>query len=303
MNQVRSDLAPELYRDLLGNNDSLPGIEYKKDTRGPLTVETVHIKTVEGETLAGRPRGEYVTVGTGKLWLDDTALFRDKVLRFRNLLRPYLGQGKGCVMIAGLGNRRITADAIGPIATEHLLVTRHLAREKPRIIEHLGLCETCSVTPGVLGETGIESADLLQGAVACVRPRMVVVIDALAAREVERLVTTVQLGTAGICPGSGIGNDRRELSEKTLGVPVLSVGVPTVVDGATLAADAVRRFAGVEQNADEVRKAWRSSGLNFFVTPKETDEICRVMGAFLAYGINLALNPHLSYEDMLSLAG
>ena len=159
------------------------------------------------------------------------------------------------------------------------------------------------MTPGVLGQTGIESADMIRSVVEKIRPARLVVIDALASRDLSHLVNTIQISDSGISPGSGLGNVRPALSPETLGIPIISIGVPTVVDAATLAADAIRGFSGADICGDEIRREWDKNGLNFFVTPKETDQIIRVLGAFIAHGINLALNRELSYEDMLSLVG
>jgi spore protease len=171
------------------------------------------------------------------------------------------------------------------------------------IFEELGLGDVCAVMPGVLGQTGIESADVIRSVTRQIRPDLLICIDALASRSIDRLVTTIQLSDSGIRPGSGIGNGRPALEPKELGIPVISIGVPTVVDAATLAADLVSQISGKTQDADTIRKDWSESKLNFFVTPKETDQIIRVMGSFIGYSLNLALNPNLSFEDMLSLIG
>ena len=304
MSEFRTDLALEICRDLKRNHSTLDGIECTVEKIGPLTVDRVHILTDEASALCEKPKGEYVTVSTGKLWLDDRDTFRDKVLSFAELLKPYLDvKERKSILVAGLGNRSITADAIGPVAVKNLIVTRHIRTERPAIFEELGLVDLCAFTPGVLGQTGIESADMVRSIVDAVKPQLLVVIDALASRDPERLVTTVQIGNSGLQPGSGIGNTRPSLSPEELNIPVLSIGVPTVVDAATLAADAIRRFSGIPFDAATIREEWKKSELNFFVTPKETDQIIHVMGSFLAYGINLALNEKISFEDMLSLVG
>ena len=167
----------------------------------------------------------------------------------------------------------------------------------------LGLTELSAVTPGVLGQTGIESADVIAGVTRAVEPDLIVAVDALCAREWKRLVTTVQLSTAGIRPGSGVGNERPEITKERLGIPVISVGVPTVADAATLAADAVREFGGKNSSPEELREAFGKTDLNFFVTPKETDQIIARLGALIGYAVNLAWNDRLCYEDMLEYLG
>ncbi|MBR5295565.1 MAG: GPR endopeptidase, partial [Clostridia bacterium] len=277
-----------------------------KYTFGKLLVEEVIVSDQNGETLSGKPKGTYTTLNTGKLWLDDRAAFQEKLFDFSSFLSKKLSfshKDSPSVLIAGLGNESITADAIGPIAIKNLIVTRHIRKERPLIFEDLGLFDVCAITPGVLGQTGIESADIIKSVVEKIKPSLLIVIDALASRDLSRLVTTIQLCDSGIRPGSGIGNKRPGLLPEEFNIPILSIGVPTVVDAATLAADAIQTFSAKETDSDEIRKTWNESGLNFFVTPKETDQIIKVMGSFIAYGLNLALNKELSYEDMLSLAG
>jgi len=306
MSQQRTDLAIEICEEMTRNNSRLNGIECTRESRGGVAIDRIAITTPEGSRLFEKPVGNYVTLNVGRIWLDDRELFREKVSVFREVLREMLLQSgiqNETVLVAGLGNRSITADAIGPSAVKNLIVTRHLKDLRPLIFEKLGLYDTCAVTPGVLGETGIESADIIKSLVEKIRPGALIAIDALASRDLSRLVTTVQLCDSGIHPGAGIGNQRPGLVPEDLKIPILSVGVPTVVDAATLAADAVERFSQKKTDAEAIRAAWRDSGLNFFVTPKETDQIIREMGALIGYGINLALNESLSFEDMLSLIG
>ncbi len=306
MEQIRTDLAVEICDHLRRNNQISDGIECTKEACGPMEMDRVEIKTGQGETLSGKPRGIYRTLNTGKIWLEERELFREKVLHFSrflsHLIREKMPSG-GTVLVAGLGNRAITADAIGPVAVDSLVVTRHIKKERPLIFEELGLGDVCAVMPGVLGQTGIESADVVKSVTRQIGPDLLICVDALASRSIDRLVTTIQLSDSGIRPGSGIGNGRPALVPEELGVPVISIGVPTVVDAATLASDLMGRITGKTQDADTIRKEWSESKLNFFVTPKETDQIIRVMGSFIGYGLNLALNPNLSFEDMLSLIG
>ncbi len=306
MKQIRSDLAVEICEDLFRHNSSPEGIEWKRTRCGRMILEEVQITNQTGERLSGKPRGKYITLGTGKLWMDDREIFKEKVFAFREILSPLfqdISPKANSILVAGLGNRNITSDAIGPAAVKSLVVTRHIRKETPLIFEDLGLFDLCAMTPGVLGQTGIESADIIGSVVEKIRPGALVVIDALASRNLERLVTTVQISDSGICPGSGIGNSRPALTPSALGIPVISIGVPTVVDAATLASDAIRSFSGTETDEEKIRKIWSKNDLNFFVTPRETDQVIQFMGAFIGYGINLALNRHLSYEDMLSLIG
>ena len=297
-----TDLAVESLRELSPHKPLPDGIEFSEDKNALLPWERVRVKSDEGADFLQKEKGEYLTVLTGALWLDEREKFREKLFFFRDLLLPFFSGAKGApVLVAGLGNRGVTCDAIGPGAVKNLIVTRHIKAASPFLFENLGLSEVCALTPGVLGQTGIESGDVVASVAKAVRPGLVVVIDALAARDLQRLVKTVQISDTGLSPGAGVGNRRPEISERTLGVKVVSIGVPTVVDAATMARDLLRRFG--EKGAAEKAGAAFEGEMNFFVTPKETDEVIRSMGAFLGYALNLALNENLSFEDMVSLAG
>lgn len=303
---VRTDLAVEICEDAMKNKSSLSGIEYEKEEKKQLTFERVRITSPEGEALSGKPQGEYLTVTTGKIWMEERGKLREKVYEFRDELMKMidrLSPERSSVLVAGLGNSSITADSIGPETVKNLIVTRHIRTFSPLMFEELGLFDTCAISPGVLAQTGIESADIIKSVVEKIKPGMLLVVDALASRKLSRLVTTVQLADSGILPGSGVGNTRNEITESSMGVPVLSIGVPTVVDAATLACDAIEAFSEKEADFEAIQKKLSQNELNFFVTPKETDEIISLMSSFIGYAINLSLNPDMSFEDMLSLIG
>ncbi len=303
MATLRTDLAVEIVEDLKRHGSGQSGIEWTTERRRGLALDRVRVTTAEGERLSGKPRGVYDTLEVGKIWLADEGGFREAVFALKELLREAAPDKPRSVLVAGLGNRAITADAVGPEAVKNLIITRHIKKVSPGMFRDLGLTELSAVTPGVLGQTGIESADVIASLTGAVKPDLVVAVDALCAREWKRLVTTVQLSDAGIRPGSGVGNERPEITRACLGVPVISVGVPTVVDAATLAADVVRDFAGEDASPDELREAFGKTELNFYVTPKETDQIIRRLGALIGYAVNLAWNDTLSYEDMLEYVG
>lgn len=181
------------------------------------------------------------------------------------------------VLVAGLGNRGMTADAVGPLALESLLVTRHMIRALPR--QFRGFTPVAALAPGVLAQTGMEAAELLRAAADAAGAGAVVAIDALAARSRDRLCATVQLGDTGLIPGSGVGNRRNALDRETLGVPVVAVGVPTVIAAAP------------------------GGGEELFLTPRDIDEKVRELGRVIGYGVTLALQPGLSVEDITGLLG
>lgn len=243
----------------------------------------------EGEKRAGKPAGRYITVESGKFWLADGAEFENAAEAISAELKKLLPQGSGCVLAAGLGNRDITADSIGPRCVEKLLVTRHLREMAPELYAGAGFSELAAVAPGVLGQTGIESAAIVEGVCRMIKPKCVIVIDSLASRRLERLCTTVQLSDSGISPGSGVFNRRAELNSRTLGAPVVSVGVPTVVDAATLALD-LFDAAGASIPREAAEKLANGGGGSLFVTPKDSDISARETARLIAYSINSAVH-------------
>ena len=208
-------------------------------------------------------------------------------------LKALLGEKIRSVLVAGLGNAQMTPDAIGPKSTEHILVTRHLG-ETPVFS---ALAAVSVLTPGVLGRTGIESLDLVRGAVRAVQPDALIVIDALASRSLARLCTTVQLSDTGIVPGSGVGNHRCALDEKTVGVPVFAIGVPTVVDAATLTLDVLE-----DAGRPGIDPASLRGHETVMVTTRDIDAQIDLLARVVGYGIDLALQP-LSFAEVSALLG
>ena len=256
--------------------------------------ETLRICTPEAAARMGRAQGEYVTVSGEAIWrLEKRAQRALEELIARVLVRLLEGalghevDRSTSVLVVGLGNRDITADALGPMAVNELLVTRHLRRQEPAIFEKMDCCSVAALAPGVLGQTGMEATEVIAGAVRRCGAQAVVAIDALAARSCDRLAATVQLSNTGISPGAGIGNDRASLSLSTLGVPVIAVGIPTVVDSSTLVYDALRR-AGIDQIDERLRQILEN-GRRFYVSPKEADQITARTASLLARAINRAL--------------
>ena len=202
----------------------------------------------------------------------------------------------GTILVAGLGNESITPDALGPRATRRLFATRHINGEIARVTGFQNLRPVAALCPGVLGQTGIETAEILESVVRGISPSAVIVIDALSSRRLSRLGTTVQLTDTGLSPGSGVGNKRAEISLRTLGVPVIAIGVPTVVDGATLIADWLDSY-GIDP-----RKEPQFERESFMmVAPKEVDLLIDRAAEVVAMGINCALQPTLDEQELLEL--
>lgn len=232
------------------------------------------------------PAGRYVTVSIGKIWLEDDSRIdacREMLASELSAFVKFHTQGKSanelCLMIAGLGNRFITADSLGPLTVDKLTVTKHVMGDGG-IFDSMGCARLCAVQPGVLGQTGIEAAEIIKGAVEAAKPDAVIAVDALAARSTERLATTVQISDSGIYPGSGIGNKRIAVNKESIGCPVIAVGVPTVVDSSTLVWDALEK-AGIENIAPSLHRVLEN-GRSFFVSPKESDIISEEISSLLA---------------------
>jgi len=209
--------------------------------------------------------------------------------------------------VVGLGNRTVTPDSLGPLTVDRTLVTRHLFDAQPDLAAR-GMTPVCAVAPGVLGVTGVETSEMVRAVAEAVKPRAVIAVDSLAARAVSRVASTVQLTDTGVRPGSGVGNHRMALTGETLGAPVLAVGVPTVIYAATIARDAFGMLSGGEdtpereQALDEMAKELLSGALGeMIVTPREVDDLVADAAAMLAGGINRALHPGLSEQDILTM--
>lgn len=237
----------------------------------------------------------YITIEQGSLW-DKEGQELDKITdiisyELTELVKTVCQRTPNkdfSILVAGLGNSEITADAIGPLTVKNLTVTRHLKNFEPNIYDDIGRCGISAFSPGVLGQTGIESAELILGAVKTSSPDLVIAVDALAARSCERLASVVQISDSGIRPGSGIGNMRSEISKRSLGIPVISIGVPTVVNSSTLVCDALHS-AGISKIDGNIERVLES-GRSFFVTPKESDIMTKKIAIIIAESIEKAFS-------------
>ena len=289
MLHIRTDLAVEahaLWKESAGETTKLSGVAASEDTLEGLPLTRVEILDREGEEALGKPQGVYCTLDVSACWRREEDAFVRAVRAGAALLEPLLPE-EGAVLVAGLGNAAMTPDALGPRVLDHLLVTRHLREVLP------GFRPVAALGAGVLGTTGLEAAEWVRGAADHVEPAAVIVVDALAARSLDRLCATVQVSSAGLAPGSGVGNHRMALDQASLGVPVISVGVPTVVDAGTLARDLLAEAGG------EPPAALRDGRL--FVTPDCIDARIRDLAKLLGYALDLALQPGLALEDLEAL--
>lgn len=286
MRITRTDLALEGVEQLRQGGDisRLDGVCAAEYTRHGYGVTDVRVATKQAAEAVGKPEGRYVTIDLRPYFRREDGFFARAARCLASELRTLLpGVGEDWpVLVAGLGNRGMTADAVGPLALESLLVTRHMVRSLPR--QFRGFTPVSALAPGVLAATGMEALELLRGAVQATGCAAVIAVDALAARSRERLCATVQLGDTGLIPGSGVGNHRKAIDKTTLGVPVVAVGVPTVI---------AAHLLGDGQPEDDP----------LFLTPRDIDGKVRELGRVIGYGVTLALQPGLSVEDITGLLG
>ncbi len=281
----RTDLALERC-EFLGEKN-IEGIEIERFDAKGATVSRIDVVNEKGARVVEKPVGRYVTVEVTPFakhaqFIDDS--FEALCDEMKRMIPE-----EGSVLVAGLGNIRITPDALGPKCASMIFATRHITGELLKSTGLDGLRSVSAFSTGVMGETGAEASELIEGAVKTLKPDVVITVDALAARSVSRLGNTVQMCNTGIVPGSGVGNSRKEISERTLGVPVIAIGVPTVVDAATLVSD----YSGTNEVEDEAK--------TMMVTPREVDLMIERAAKLTSLAINCALQKGIKPEDMLIL--
>ncbi len=285
---VRTDMALEACPKK--ENDAYRGISAREYEKYGVPVTEISVLNDEGASLLNKPIGQYLTFSVGKIWLvgDDEWHNTAKAIgeEIKALLYSF-GDIK-TVLVVGLGNRHMISDAVGPFTVKGITANRHIKESDPELFDKLGSLCTCALSPGVSAETGLEASDIVMGAVSASGASAVIAVDALASKSVDRLGTSVQISNTGIMPGSGIGNRRRAIDRKTLGVPVISIGVPTVVDSSTLVWGTLER-AGVTEISPALENELEN-GKSFFVTLKDADTVINEMSKLLSSAINVALS-------------
>lgn len=295
VNNVRTDLAVELNelysRRAQSEASELKGVKVRNIKLGSFDLTSIEVLDEDGAQALGKPVGNYLTLELGAMIRREENSFVEAVSTFSTLLKELLNMDDNdSVLVVGLGNRSITPDAVGPIAVESVLVTRHLLERMPE--QFAGFREVSAICTGVLGTTGIESVDIIRSICDLLHPDRVIAIDALAAMKLERLCRTVQLSDSGIVPGSGVGNERAALNRETLGVPVIAIGVPTVVEAGTM----ISEYLG-DSDPDS------SAGGGMIVTPKDIDKSVSDLSRLIAYGIDIAMHDGLTVGDVDMLVG
>ena len=294
---IRTDLALEKHE--IHKNNLPKGVEIREYKNGSSIATEIIITDNEGAEVIGKPKGKYITL-EGDGILDNDESFQESAAMLSDMLSRLIPES-GTVLVAGLGNTDITADAIGPLSANGVIATRHIPESTKEKTGLPFLRDVAVISPGVTGKTGVETGEIIAGIKEKIKPSAIIIIDALASRSIERISSsiqisvkrlgrTVQLSDTGISPGSGVGNRRNEISEKTMGVPVIAIGIPTVVDAATLAFD----LTGKESTDSEFSE--------MMVTPKDTDMLVSKGAGLIALSINRALQKNLSYEEIMALS-
>ena len=319
MKNIRTDLAieaKEIYEK--ENKSKIPGVQVEEEKDGDIRITKVRILDDSGERAMGKPVGTYVTIDIPEFTHYDSDTMDEVSETMAKVLTPMVKLDKSMTaLVVGLGNSNITPDALGPQVIGKLMITRHLKEMVPDSIDE-DIRPVCAISPGVLGTTGIETGEIIRGVVDKIKPNLIIAIDALASRRMERVNRTVQIGDSGISPGSGVGNKRMEISQRTLGIPVIAIGVPTVVDAATMANDTIDlaidemikqatsggEFYNMLKSIDKNEKQKMIEEIlnpyvgNLMVTPKEVDLVIDSLSKVIANGINIALQPALGLEDI-----
>lgn len=311
MYNFRTDLALE-RRDIYQKANKLNQIDGVESTEEEINdnikVSRVKITNSKGEEALGKPIGTYVTIDVKKLKMagEEEIQKTSEVLtdELKKIVEMHVNNQED-ILIVGLGNIYVTPDALGPKVINEIDVTRHIIKYLPQYVDE-GTRPVSAISPGVLGTTGIETVEILKGIVENIHPKLLIVIDALASRSIERISSTIQISDTGIVPGAGVGNTREEISEKSLGIPVVAIGIPTVVELATLVSDGIDIFIDrlqekaesneylnkLQQNDkyEDVKEALNVGDYNMIVTPKEIDDLIENMKDIVARGINFAVN-------------
>lgn len=311
MYQIRTDLALETQEKMQQDHVDLKGVRFLEEKIGnQLVISTVVIETENGAKTMGKPKGTYITIEAGNMDEEDEDYHREISVQLAKTIKSLIRCKKEelSVLIVGLGNREVTPDALGPRVVDNLFITRHIVREYGKYAFGTDkMNRISSIVPGVMAQTGMESLEIVKAVVDETKPDLVVVVDALAARSTRRLNRTIQVTDTGINPGSGVGNHRHGLNQKSLSVPVISIGIPTVVDAATIVNDTMynliramsesKTLTGLGNSLGELNEAEKyelirellSPNLNaMFVTPKDIDESVKRLSFTISEGLNLA---------------
>ena len=311
--QVRTDLALETREKFEEDNVEIKGVRVEEELirESEIKVTKVLIETENGARVMGKPKGSYITLEAPNMSEQDEDYHREVSEQLADVLRELLPKKEApiSVLVAGLGNREVTPDALGPRVVDNMMITRHILREFGKYaFGQEEISPISGIVPGVMAQTGMESMEILRGVIQETKPECIIAVDALAARSTKRLGRTIQVTDTGINPGSGVGNHRQGLTEESLGIPVIAIGIPTVVDAATIVSDTMYSLIeAMSQSShlkslgtsleslnegekyDLVRELLSPSLNTMFVTPKDIDESIKRLSYTVSEGLNLAL--------------
>ncbi len=300
------DLAIEAHEMMASDSEnefSYSGIDYSEENlTGNIKITRVWVKDEMGERNIGKPMGNYITLEMGERIYGRQEMYENAcrvcAKEIKEITDKYIKGYDETVLVAGLGNRKITADSLGPKVVTSLMITRHLKKYIPEEIDD-GVRPVCAISPGVLGTTGIETEEIIQSITEEIKPSLVILIDALCSQKTERVNSTIQISDVGLTPGGGVGNRRKTINKDSLKVPVVAIGVPTVVDAATIAAEGADMATG-DKNIEDVileGKIRKKYG-NMIVAPKDVDSITDDIASIIANGINIALHRGITLRDI-----
>lgn len=318
---VRTDLALEAREMVNEDKDvEVPGVKVtvQEDKEWDITVTWVEVFNDEGEEIMQKPKGNYITIESPLMKENDIDAHEELIMATTEMLKKLIKVGKDSkVLVVGLGNRQVTPDALGPKVVEDLLVTRHLHDYLPDEINN-AVSSVSALAPGVMGQTGVETVEIVEGAVEKVKPDLVICIDALASRKTSRVNATIQIADTGVQPGAGVGNRRAGINKETLGVPVIAIGIPTVVDAATVVNDTIEYLVKAikAQNAESpllfgayhdfndqekymlIKEVLTPYVGELFVTPKDVDAVIDRISGVVSNALNLMLHEGLERDDI-----
>lgn len=310
---IRTDLAleaRELYNQSAKETSEINGVEADVKKDSGITITKIAITNENGEKALGKPKGTYVTIEAPDIKYS-TEMYEKTCYLLADEIKNMASVNKNTkTLVVGLGNKSITPDALGPDVVSKLMVTNHMKGKIEGLFDE-DLSSVCAIAPGVLGTTGMETAEIIKGVIGQVHPDLCICVDALASRSLDRISTTFQLADTGINPGAGVDNNRSGLNEKTLGIKVIAIGVPTVVDALTIASDVIDS-AFDNTNGDIpndykknelIKNALSQNIKKLMVTPKDIDSVIDKASKTVANGINMALHKNLTFEAIESFVG
>ena len=315
-NLTRCDLAIEAHEMLaMGKTAdfSVSGVTVEEKRHNDyIKITRIKVDDENGERELGKPRGSYITIEMPSRFYGQQEIYEEMckacAKELKSITDKTLETQDDTVLVVGLGNDKITADALGPKVVDSLMITRHLKKYIPEEIVE-GIRPLCAIAPGVLGTNGMETEEVVRSLTNEIKPKLVIAIDALCSGNVERINTTVQITDTGITPGGGVGNARKTLNEDTLGIPVIAVGVPTVVDAATIAAAGIDMVISASNQDINIpcegseRRGWIRSEIgeelrNMIVAPKDVDSVIEDIASVIANGINISMHDGITLADV-----